>query len=91
MSDDRWSGQQYRENSDPQKRFALKGLERLALLGNEIVLDVGCGDGRITAEIARRVPAGRAVGIDASPSMIAACVENHGALGNLSRKPSDHA
>lgn len=84
MTEDHWNAERYQESSDPQERFALKGLERLALMGNERVLDVGCGDGRITAEIARRVPAGRVLGIDASPNMIAACMEAHRAHVNLS-------
>jgi trans-aconitate methyltransferase len=91
MTEDRWDGERYRENSDPQERFALKGLERLALKGNELVLDVGCGDGRITAEIARHVPAGRVLGIDASPNMIAACVEAHRAHANLSFRVANAA
>ena len=34
------------------------------------VLDVGCGPGNITADLARRVPDGRVLGIDASPEVI---------------------
>jgi 2-polyprenyl-3-methyl-5-hydroxy-6-metoxy-1,4-benzoquinol methylase len=34
------------------------------------VLDVGCGDGKITAEIASLVPKGKVLGIDASLNMI---------------------
>ncbi|MCB9092753.1 MAG: methyltransferase domain-containing protein [Halobacteriovoraceae bacterium] len=34
------------------------------------VLDVGCGDGKITAEIAALVPEGRVLGIDSSPNMV---------------------
>jgi len=34
-------------------------------------LDVGCGDGKVTAEIARALPNGLVVGADASPQMIA--------------------
>jgi trans-aconitate 2-methyltransferase len=34
------------------------------------VLDVGCGDGKITAEIAAALPNGWVLGIDASPNMI---------------------
>src|SRR5262249_20769943 len=37
---------------------------------SERVLDVGCGDGKITAEIAERLPAGSVVGIDPSEHMI---------------------
>jgi tRNA G46 methylase TrmB len=33
------------------------------------VLDVGCGDGRIASEIARRVPQGCVVGVDASSTI----------------------
>ncbi len=34
------------------------------------VLDIGCGDGRITAEIAAKIPEGRIWGIDNSIEMI---------------------
>lgn len=40
------------------------------------VLDVGCGFGDTTLEIARRVgPAGRAVGVDCAPNFVDACRE----------------
>jgi trans-aconitate 2-methyltransferase len=45
-------------------------LGMLTLEGHERVLDVGCGDGRITAAVARRVPRGRVVGVDASERMV---------------------
>ncbi|MCX6895928.1 MAG: methyltransferase domain-containing protein [Verrucomicrobia bacterium] len=38
--------------------------------GDERILDVGCGDGKVTAEIARAVPCGSVVGVDASAEMI---------------------
>jgi ubiquinone/menaquinone biosynthesis C-methylase UbiE len=34
------------------------------------LLDIGCGDGKITAEIAKYLPKGRAVGVDNSNQMI---------------------
>ena len=42
----------------------------LDLEGSERILDVGCGDGKITAEIAARVPRGTVVGVDSSRDMI---------------------
>jgi len=45
----------------------------LRLLGREMsVLDVGCGPGVLTAEIARRVEPGHVVGIDVNPAMVRA-------------------
>ena len=38
--------------------------ERLSLNGNEALLDVGCGAGLLVNEAARRLPKGRALGID---------------------------
>jgi trans-aconitate 2-methyltransferase len=45
-------------------------LDRLALDGDETVLDAGCGSGRVTETLAGRLPRGRVVALDASPSMI---------------------
>jgi trans-aconitate 2-methyltransferase len=38
--------------------------------GDEVVLDAGCGSGRVTAELVERVPHGRVYGVDAAPSMV---------------------
>ena len=38
--------------------------------GDELVLDVGCGDGKITVELANLVPRGRVLGTDFSADMI---------------------
>ncbi len=54
-------------------------LALLELKGNERILDVGCGNGKTTAEIAARVPRGVVVGVDASADMIAFAAA-HGAL-----------
>jgi len=45
-------------------------MAKLNLRGDEHVLDVGCGDGKVTAEIAKAVPRGLVTGVDASPQMI---------------------
>ena len=45
--------------------------ERLALAGDEVVLDAGCGSGRVTALLADLVPRGRVYAVDVAPSMVA--------------------
>src|SRR4051812_26134648 len=65
-----WSAADYASNSVVQQTWARELIAKLNLRGDERILDVGCGDGKVTAEIARAVPKGAAVGVDASPQMI---------------------
>jgi len=66
-----WDAQAYNRVSALQQWLAEKSLVRLSLNGDEHVLDVGCGDGKVTVEIARRLRRGSAIGVDASQRMIA--------------------
>ena len=45
-------------------------MEEFNLAGNETILDLGCGDGTITNQLAEMVPDGNVLGIDASEGMI---------------------
>ena len=54
-----------------QQTWARELIARLNLRGDEHILDVGCGDGKVTAELARAVPRGSVTGVDASAEMIA--------------------
>jgi trans-aconitate methyltransferase len=65
-----WDPAAYAANSSPQQSWAREVIAKLKLRGDERVLDVGCGDGRMTAEIARALPAGAVTGVDASSTMI---------------------
>ena len=65
-----WNAERYHQVSSPQQAWGRRVLERLPLEGHEHVLDIGCGTGRITGEIAARVPAGRVVGVDRSAAML---------------------
>jgi len=65
-----WDASDYARISALQKVMAEEVLGLLELNGSERVLDVGCGDGKITAEIAARVPQGAVVGVDPSVEMI---------------------
>jgi trans-aconitate 2-methyltransferase len=66
-----WNAAAYAANSSVQQNWARELITRLHLRGDEHVLDLGCGDGKVTAEIARAVPRGRVLGVDAAPEMIA--------------------
>jgi trans-aconitate 2-methyltransferase len=65
-----WNAAEYARLSSLQKAMAEEVLALLNLEGSERVLDIGCGQGKITAEIAARVPRGAVVGVDASQDMI---------------------
>jgi SAM-dependent methyltransferase len=66
-----WDGALYAANSAHHRRFDDWFFASLPLAGDERVLDVGCGSGELTAELAARVPAGRVVGLEPQPSMLA--------------------
>ena len=65
-----WNAQDYAKNSANQFQWAKELIPKLKLRGNEALLDIGCGDGKITAEVAGCLPEGRAVGVDSSEKMI---------------------
>jgi trans-aconitate 2-methyltransferase len=68
---DLWDGKQYKENSSPQEASASELINSIKFTGSEWVLDIGCGDGRITQKIGSLIPNGKVIGIDPSGSMIA--------------------
>jgi trans-aconitate 2-methyltransferase len=65
-----WDASGYARISALQQTMATEVLALLKLNGSEQVLDVGCGNGKVTAEIASRVPAGTVLGVDSSADMI---------------------
>jgi trans-aconitate 2-methyltransferase len=66
-----WNADAYAAHSGLQEAMARRALASLDLDASARVLDVGCGDGRITALIAGRVPSGAVVGVDPSRDMVA--------------------
>jgi trans-aconitate 2-methyltransferase len=70
MSTRDWDASTYDRVSGPQQAWAAEQLDRLDLAGDEVVLDAGCGSGKITAELTRRVPHGTVYAVDAAPSMV---------------------
>jgi trans-aconitate methyltransferase len=72
-----WNAADYSKSSPAQQQWAQELIEKLRFSGNERVLDIGCGDGRVTAAIAACVPQGWVTGIDNSPEMIQFAKEHY--------------
>ncbi len=67
----KWNPEDYEKHSSAQEKWADVLISGLNLKGYEHILDIGCGDGKITAKMAARVPEGQVLGIDNSLDMIA--------------------
>lgn len=65
-----WDAGTYDRVSGPMARWGADVLGRLDLEGGETVLDAGCGSGRVTEQLAERLPAGRVIALDGSPAML---------------------
>ena len=65
-----FDGNKYEKASAHQREWGNKLISDLGLKGNERVLDLGCGNGAVTAAIADALPEGGVVGLDASEGMI---------------------
>lgn len=66
-----WDAATYDRVSAPHLAWAREQLQRLALRGDEVALDAGCGSGRVTALLCERLPHGRVYAVDVAPSMVA--------------------
>lgn len=61
----------YHKHSLVQWEVALGITEFLPIQETEHLLDIGCGDGKITAYLASKVPQGSVLGVDVSEEMVA--------------------
>jgi trans-aconitate 2-methyltransferase len=66
----RWDASDYHRHSTAQQAWARELFGKLSLCGSERILDIGSGDGKVTAELASLAPSGRVLGIDRSPQMV---------------------
>lgn len=73
-----WDAATYDEVSAPQFRWGVEVLDRLELRGDEKAIDAGCGSGRVTEELAKRLPEGSVLAVDASAVMVAKARERLG-------------
>lgn len=65
------NAQHYHQNSTVQKSLADEALSWHIVQPNENILDIGCGDGVITAKLSQMAFQGKVLGIDPSSEMIA--------------------
>ena len=65
-----FDGEKYKIASTPQKEWGQSLISKISLQGNERILDLGCGDGYLTEQLALLAPNGKVLGIDASVGMI---------------------
>jgi trans-aconitate 2-methyltransferase len=63
-----WDAKAYERISDPQVRWAAPVIDRLDPRPGELVLDAGCGTGRVTELLVAR--GAEVLGVDADPAMI---------------------
>jgi trans-aconitate 2-methyltransferase len=66
-----WNAAAYHSLSGPQTSWGRKVLSRLKLRGDELLMDAGCGTGRLTAELLHALPRGRVLAVDISQNMLA--------------------
>ena len=72
-----WDANHDSQHSGSQHAWGLELIKKLKLAGHETVLDIGCGDGKLTAIIADHLPRGSVVGIDSSEDMINLAQRRH--------------
>jgi trans-aconitate 2-methyltransferase len=66
-----WNSDDYLKHSSAQYEWAQELTRKLHLNGEESILDIGCGDGKVTALIGSCLKKGSITGIDSSADMIA--------------------
>ena len=66
-----WDATRYHRVAQPHAAWGANVLDRLVLHGEELVLDAGCGSGKVTSQLLGRLPLGRVIALDLSPAMLA--------------------
>lgn len=91
----RWDPAQYERYADERARPFVELVTRIEVARRrdpppQVVVDLGCGPGTLTRDLAERWPDAHVLGIDSSPDMVSAAAE-HAAPGRLEFARSDLA
>lgn len=83
----------YHGNSSLQWRIAVEIIDSIPLMESERILDIGCGDGKVTALLSEKIAKGFILGIDISQSMIDFATSHYPQINypNLSFQKGDAA
>lgn len=65
-----WNASSYHRVANPHVDWGTVVLDRMALRGDETIVDAGCGTGRLTELLLERLPRGRVIAIDQSANML---------------------
>jgi len=71
-----WDARYYQNHSQFQFQLGLMAIERLNPQDCEKILEIGCGNGLLTVEIAKKIPNGEIIAIEISKEMIKLAQEN---------------
>ena len=77
MKNYKWDAHEYEKHSQGQQKWARELIQKISLKGTEKILDLGCGDGKVTAEISKIVSEGSIIGVDNSAGMIQLATDRH--------------
>ncbi len=79
----KWDAEQYDAGKAPQIDAGRELIGLATAREQDSILDLGCGTGKLTVELARLAPKGRVTGLDPSPEMLDKARAVSGGLANL--------
>jgi len=75
-----WNPEAYLTFADHRLRPALDLIDRIPLTAPQRIVDLGCGPGNVTAQLAARWPGAQVTGVDGDPAMLARARADHPAV-----------
>lgn len=78
MKSNNWNPENYHATADTRVILAFDTINRCSyhFRGDESILDIGCGNGAVTAALKTKVPHGNIVGLDLAPEMLSFAKKN---------------
>lgn len=80
---EKWDAKTYHKISHIQETWAKELISKYEWTGDEVVLDAGCGSGRVTNIIAKTLNKGRIFAVDVDENMIKTAREKYNHLKNV--------